>query len=250
MIRVIIHIGPPKTGSTAIQSFLFEQRSELRKLGILYPRSGLKNKDAFGPRHKRLTHHGPRKAEYWSRLIEEIKDSKCKIAIISCEAFWRYEQHIPEIAARLGGFDVLAIAVLRRQDRLLSSRYAHFVRHDNYALPPEALWTQLRHLMDFHARLRLWAAWVPTKAMLYPEHRHGLIEQFLRTIEAGQPVIDLAARLRHLYAGRNASPVMTDPDSVLGAALANAVRSESYGSNRALFAEYFAVQEYTDALWT
>ncbi|MEG3765445.1 glycosyltransferase family 61 protein [Alteromonas sp. 14N.309.X.WAT.G.H12] len=35
--RVVFHIGPPKTGSSAIQHFLHQHRTELASLGILYP---------------------------------------------------------------------------------------------------------------------------------------------------------------------------------------------------------------------
>lgn len=35
--RVVFHIGPPKTGSSAIQHFLHQHRTELASLGVLYP---------------------------------------------------------------------------------------------------------------------------------------------------------------------------------------------------------------------
>ena len=249
MTKVVLHIGPPKTGSTAIQTFLFDQRAELRRLGILYPRSGLRHRDSFGPRHKRLTHNGPRKPEYWTRAIEEIRTSRCDAAIISCEAFWAYEQHIPEIAARLRDFEVVVITALRRQDRLLASRYVHLVRHANYQLPPDALWAKLRPLMNFHTRMRLWTRWLPTRAILYPEHRHGLIERFLNAAGVDEPAIALASHLQAQYANQNASPIATDPNRVLGAVLAESIRHESFESNKALFADFFSVQGYTDALW-
>jgi hypothetical protein len=250
MTRVVLHVGPPKTGSTAIQSFLFEQRPKLKRLGILYPRSGLKNQDEFGARHKRLTHNPPRKAEHWSRAIEEIKGSNCDMAIISCEGFWQHEDHIPEIAARLSPFDVTVIAVLRRQDRLLASRFTHLVRHENYTETPEALWAESRTLMDFNARLRLWAEWLPTRPILYPENKHGLIARFLAAVDAGPPAIELASYLQPLYANRNVSSTASDPDRILGPELAKAVLEESRDSNKALFADFFSVQDYSEALWT
>jgi len=36
--RLIIHIGMPKTGSTSLQSFLFDNSDELKELGIFYPK--------------------------------------------------------------------------------------------------------------------------------------------------------------------------------------------------------------------
>ena len=43
-MNFIFHIGTHKTGSTAIQSFLFANRNRLLKSGILYPSVGLKDK--------------------------------------------------------------------------------------------------------------------------------------------------------------------------------------------------------------
>ena len=37
--KIFIHIGLPKTGTSAIQNFLYNERSELKKHGILYPES-------------------------------------------------------------------------------------------------------------------------------------------------------------------------------------------------------------------
>jgi hypothetical protein len=172
------------------------------------------------------------------------------MAIISCEAFWRYENHIPEIAARLSPFDVTVIAVLRRQDRLLASNFTHLVRQEDYSGTPDSLWAKTQHLLDFHNRLRLWAAWMPTRAILYPENRQGLIEGFLDAIDAGRSAIRVASRLRDHYSDRNAAPTATDPERILGPALAETVRNELRDSNKALFAEFFSQQDYDDSLWT
>ncbi len=37
MTTVYLHIGIPKTGTTSIQSFLFNNRDQLLEAGILYP---------------------------------------------------------------------------------------------------------------------------------------------------------------------------------------------------------------------
>lgn len=39
--RIIFHIGPPKTGSSAIQHFLHAKRDELKNHGIFYPKHGV-----------------------------------------------------------------------------------------------------------------------------------------------------------------------------------------------------------------
>ena len=41
MPKLLLHIGPHKTGSTYIQKFFFENNDELRGLGVNYPMQGL-----------------------------------------------------------------------------------------------------------------------------------------------------------------------------------------------------------------
>ena len=48
MIRLLLHIGTEKTGTTTIQHFCTDHRRELLAQGILYPRS------LGGPGHKRF----------------------------------------------------------------------------------------------------------------------------------------------------------------------------------------------------
>ncbi len=46
--QIIVHVGQPKTGSTQVQNTLFDNSSQLAKLGILYPSDGLKSKAHYG----------------------------------------------------------------------------------------------------------------------------------------------------------------------------------------------------------
>ena len=42
LVKIVLHIGRHKTGSTAIQNFLFENRQVLlNRFGVLYPETGL-----------------------------------------------------------------------------------------------------------------------------------------------------------------------------------------------------------------
>ena len=98
--RLILHMGPPKTGSKAIQKGFGENREQFRSNGILYP-SGRwhgqlsswaqssnpdctfnvwsKRKDPVAIKHS--------DDEYVQSLISELAESDCRIAILSYEGF-------------------------------------------------------------------------------------------------------------------------------------------------------------------
>lgn len=38
--RLVVHVGPPKTGTTSIQHALWENEKVLRELGVYLPKAG------------------------------------------------------------------------------------------------------------------------------------------------------------------------------------------------------------------
>jgi hypothetical protein len=146
--RIILHIGTPKTGTTAIQSYLFANRAVLASNGVLYPMTGLQTKDEFGPRHKGLTHRNHENARRWRKLRTEIKESPAPTAIISCEAFWRYPERAQQIRDKFAHLDFEIIVYLRRQDRMLASWHAHTVKHYGPISSPE-FWHHQKRLLEY-----------------------------------------------------------------------------------------------------
>ncbi len=70
---VLIHAGPPKTGSTALQSALQTARSELATHGVLYPGRGRSHTRAlFDLFQWKTSIRKPPKAREWQSLREEI----------------------------------------------------------------------------------------------------------------------------------------------------------------------------------
>jgi hypothetical protein len=43
---IYLHIGIPKTGTTAIQNFFFQKREDLKNYGLLYPNTAASGKGA------------------------------------------------------------------------------------------------------------------------------------------------------------------------------------------------------------
>lgn len=126
---VMIHIGPPKTGSTSIQTTMAARREELAGLGVLYPGSGVRAKFSgwavMGVRPRGM--RKPRMAE-WDELVREVNDSGLK-AVVSSEAFGRADEDaIGRMVASFGAERVHVVSVGRRLDKALPSLYQEKVK--------------------------------------------------------------------------------------------------------------------------
>jgi len=51
-IKLILHVGTPKTGTTSMQVYLAKRQSKLRRKGILYPHNLEKIKHSTAPKHQ------------------------------------------------------------------------------------------------------------------------------------------------------------------------------------------------------
>jgi hypothetical protein len=114
MTRLVLHIGGYRTGSTAIQTSLFESRRLLRSHGILYPSAGL---HTVAHHHIGLAANG-RDIPGWcdaavfddlvDDLMAETRNARCDAVIVSTESLMDSVDRAADDA------------VGRRLDRLLS----------------------------------------------------------------------------------------------------------------------------------
>lgn len=131
-IRVVLHIGSTKTGSTYLQHWLDRNRPQLLSQGVYYPEVGLFRQK--GRPHKTAGHAMFTGAATQGdpRLLDHIKAaiglSKEKIhtVLLSSEAYF-LNRHAPKLCDYFHNFDVQMLVYLRRQDSWANSQYCEFV---------------------------------------------------------------------------------------------------------------------------
>jgi len=153
MKEIVLHLGIPKTGSTALQVFLARNYGALLTRSVDYFRMGefdlgLKGKIAAGNgvhiACSLLPEGQPRRIGNGQRYLAEldrlIEKSPADRGIVSSEMFASanrrmLEQFVEGLRSR--GVRVQAIYYIRRHDQFLSSSYVQQVRLHAHTEPPE-----------------------------------------------------------------------------------------------------------------
>jgi hypothetical protein len=171
-MKVFLHIGWHKTGTTALQKFLHRNRHALREqCGFDYPDSGLYNvahnllpwslSPARFKRANGVDLAAP--AVLVEDMLREASGRGLERLIVSSESFSVLGRpQLEPLAQSLRGHEVVVVAYVRRQDRYLESVYNQIVRDDlqRCSVPfDEFLRTQLeRPRLDYGVYFRRWTA--------------------------------------------------------------------------------------------
>lgn len=130
-MKVFLHIGPHKTGTTTIQTFLRRNTAELLRLGYHYPCTnpsidnhhdlaiGLRSPSLLGKTIRRI--HG---------ILDDARKEGCHSVVFSSEMLAEHEIPIHEFPEIFKGHHTTVIAYIRRPDHLLESTYAQLVKED------------------------------------------------------------------------------------------------------------------------
>lgn len=126
-MRIFLHAGVWKTGSTAIQTFLAKNADQLRVRGVLIPEYA-RNMQNYNHLFERLVARDEAGVQSVSESIaRDIAGASPDTLIISSEHFWHAPPDVLErVAAMLRQFsdDVRVIAYIRPQDDMWASLYA------------------------------------------------------------------------------------------------------------------------------
>jgi hypothetical protein len=137
-----LHIGTPKTGSSAIQDFLAENTRQLQKEGYVFPDFGVRYYKVRAGRNGRWLRclETEEERETWEKNFRTLSDlsEKYKGIILTDESLWTWsyedEQGITAFWQKIAGrfremdADLKVIVYLRRQDQFLYSFWGQKVK--------------------------------------------------------------------------------------------------------------------------
>jgi len=169
----LVHIGPHKTGSTAIQVALHQARGELAEHGAHYVGDRARPKRAgwaLGIAGSPAGTPDP-PIEHWHQLVREVEQAAGRRVCVSNEDFGRATpEQVQKVVAGLGGEAVHVVAVARRLDHFLPSQWQERVKAGQVksyeewlevVLAPESNawdWNNVWRAHDLEALTRRWTA--------------------------------------------------------------------------------------------
>ncbi len=144
-VRIVLHIGQMKTGTTALQEAMQRHRNELLNEGILYPKTGVL------PRHSDLawSYWPPAQLNGWVKskhnskssqaIIDEIEseilDTGAKSVVISAEEFSLRPVQLYRSLLQRWRNNLHIVVYLRRQDEMIESMYKQNVLNQAITTP-------------------------------------------------------------------------------------------------------------------
>ena len=128
----LLHIGPHKTGTTAIQGALHLARERLAAEGVVYPGQG---RQPLWPilavtRQPALL-GGPRpEISYWDGLVRDVRAAGDQRVVLSSEFFAEADDTTARrVIADLGGTRVHVVVTLRSLTRILPSQWQQYLQN-------------------------------------------------------------------------------------------------------------------------
>lgn len=213
-MKVVLHIGAPKTGSSTLQWFLANNRELLSDKGICYPDC---EQELLGALYSSSVEVAPRLVRYrykkdaaaasrdrdeiW-RIIDEASAARPRVLILSSQYFFRHidDDSVYDLKGRLNalGGNLQIIAYVRRHSDLFLS-YTQQVLKLSHRFPKN-----INKNIKFSSHLARWEKHFPGSVHVFPYGRRQMvggdvIKDFFFRIDPG---LDFS----HLVAGdRNES---------------------------------------------
>lgn len=128
--KLFIHIGGPKTATTAIQTALAENRDVLRRNGILYPGAEINQQIAMYPLSQidGFENFASSDSKLWQQLVEEVKNFEGDV-ILSGEALFLVPSEIAaEIIGSFNKSDVEILITARTAYEIVISHWQESVK--------------------------------------------------------------------------------------------------------------------------
>jgi hypothetical protein len=129
---VLVHIGPYKTGTTAIQSSLHEHRRDLAAAGVSYPGTYHRQmRPSWALLGRSRVGEDDVPDREWDEMVDEVRRAPGRVVISSEDFASARAQHVRRLVDDLDRDRVYVLIVARRLDRLLPSAWQERVKSVN-----------------------------------------------------------------------------------------------------------------------
>ena len=128
----LLHIGPHKTGTTAIQGALHLARERLAAEGVVYPGRGRQPLwPVLAVTGQPALLGGPRpEISYWDSLVRDVRAADDQRVVLSSEFFAEADDATARrVIADLGGARVHVVVTLRSLARILPSQWQQYLQN-------------------------------------------------------------------------------------------------------------------------
>jgi 2-polyprenyl-3-methyl-5-hydroxy-6-metoxy-1,4-benzoquinol methylase len=197
--QLFLHIGSPKTGTSYLQSFLFENYENLKSKNVLYPKSLIGSET--DPKHQPLfvslfTGNEKRFYDLLDRMTQETNSSTGTL-ILSSEGFYHHINEFTEPSWRLlkslgDLFETKVVVYLRPQSEYIESMYRQYMKNPRgvnaefgsslniYEMLERP---KLRQNLDYYDSLMKWAAVVGEENILVRRYSKNITEDFMALLK-------------------------------------------------------------------
>lgn len=177
-MKFMCHVGVHKTGTSALQAFLHDNRFQLRERGVWYDTpEGHANHSPIALAFRNNEQIGLKSIR---RSLEAADRANCAICLYSSEVFCEHPFHADEFIEAVAGVETEIFAYIRRPDDMIVSAHNELVR---------AGWTssiseKRPYDPTYRSPLRHWTGERPWKLVIAPYdqpqwHGGNLLTDFL-----------------------------------------------------------------------
>lgn len=128
---LLLHIGPPKTGTTSIQAALARRRRGLLRHGVEFPGRGRRNRQAVWSLGLPGYVDQPPPISAWQQLCQQVAASTASRVVLSDEVYAHADATLARriVADLQGKYQPQVLLFARRLDQLLPSQWQERVKH-------------------------------------------------------------------------------------------------------------------------